>query len=42
MGRQERDWDTIPPLIYVRVESGKGKEDDGILEKKVGWDGESH
>jgi len=34
MGGQERDWDTIPPLIYIRVEGGEMKENNGILEEE--------
>jgi len=36
MGGQERDWDTISPLIYVRVEGGERKTNNGILEEKDG------
>jgi len=36
MGGQERDWDAISPLIYVRVEGGKRKTNNGILEEKDG------
>ena len=36
MSGQERDWDTIPSLIYVRIEGGKGEKDDGILEEENG------
>jgi len=42
MGGHERDWNTIPPLMHVRVEGGKREENDGILGEKVGWGGESH
>jgi len=36
MGGQERDGDTISPLIYIRVKGGKRKKDNGILEEKDG------
>jgi len=42
MGGQERDWDTIPPLIYIRVEGRERKEDNGILEEEDGRCSKSH
>jgi len=31
VGRHERDWDTIPPLIYFRIEGGEMEENNGII-----------